>query len=320
MIKLKETIKAEKKLKLAVFAFLALAIVALPIFAFSSRKSDVYVNAKAGEQRDGSTSHPYKTISEAIDHSKNKDEVEIHVAKGEYKENITLRNGMKLFGENRENTIIKAKKEKNETVSMKNDSTIDGFTIKNGKMGIWVEKDAKASIINCVVKDNGNGIAIQGGDIKKSNQVSISKTKIRNNSWSGIYSAGIRRISITDSEILGNKKDGIDLARGTSAWIGGTSIKDNKGSGMKLVVDQSSVWTKNNDIRRNSREGIEISSYGTDGRIDISKTKIVDNGRFGIARLQRAGNTSWTKNLTFGIAPEFWGNISGDISSVLYIK
>ncbi|HAT73460.1 MAG: AAA family ATPase [Candidatus Moranbacteria bacterium GW2011_GWF2_36_839] len=318
MFKFKQVVRVNKGLKIAIFTFLALTIITLPMFASSSRKSYLYVDHKAGDNRDGSASHPYKSISEAIDHAK--DKAEIHVAKGEYKENISLKNGIKIFGEDREKTIIKAKKEKQATISMKNNSTIDGVTIRNGKNGIWVEKDAEASIINCIVKDNGTGIAIEGGNTKKSNQVSISKTKIKDNNWSGIYGAGARRISITESEISGNKKDGIDLARGTSAWIGGTSIKDNKGSGMKLVIDQSSIWTKNNDIRRNSREGIEISSYGTDGRIDISKTKIVDNGRHGIARLQRAGYISWTKNLTYGITPEIWGNISGDISSVLYIK
>jgi len=320
MIKLNQAIKTEKKLKLAVFAFFVLAIMTLPIFASSSRKSHLYVDHKAGDNRDGSTSHPYKSISEAIDHAKNKDKVEIHVAKGEYKENITLRNGVKLFGENRENTIIKAKKEKYETVSMKNNSTIDGFTIKNGKSGIWIERDAEASIVNCIVKDNDNGIAIEGGDTKKSNQVSISKTKIKNNDRSGIYSAGARRISITENEISENRKDGIDLARATSAWISENSIRNNKGSGMKLVLDQSNIWTRKNDIRENGREGIEVASFGTEGRIDIAKTKIVKNGLFGVARLQRAGAIDWNKFFTTNNQTEVWENRSGNISPIIYIK
>lgn len=319
MIKLNQILKDKKSLKIAVFVFLALAIMTLPIFAFSSRKSDLYVNAKVTGEQNGSKNHPYKTINQALDKADGK--VEIHIAKGEYKENITLKKGVKLLGENKDNTIIKAKKDKWATVFIKNDAEINNLTIKDGKKGIWVKKDAEATITNCFIKDNdGVGIYIEANNINKSNQVVISNTKVKGNDHSGIQAVGARRITITNSEIYGNKKDGIDLARGTSAWIGGTSIKDNKGSGMKLVLDQSSIWTKSNDVRRNSREGIEIASYGTDGKIDISKTKIVDNGRFGIARLQRAGYTSWAKNLTYGIAPEFWGNISGSISSVLYIK
>lgn len=318
MFKFKQVVQVNKGLKIAIFAFLALAIIILPMFASSSRKSYLYVDHKAGDNRDGSASHPYKSISEAIDHAK--DKAEIHVAKGEYKENISLKNGIKIFGEDREKTIIKARKEKQATVSMKNNSTIDGVTIRNGKNGIWVEKDAEASIVNCIIKDNDNGIAIEGGDTKKSNQVSISKTKIKDNDRSGIYGAGARRISITESEISGNKKDGIDLARGTSAWMEGNSIRENGGSGMKLVLDQSNIWTRKNDIRENKREGIEVASFGIAGRIDIAKTKIVKNGLFGIARLQRAGNVDWNKSFTVSDRTEIWENRSGNISHIIYIK
>ena len=320
MFNLKKSIQINRGLKIAIFSFLALIIIALPTLASSSRKTHLYVDIKAGDEQDGSSSHPYDSINEAIDHAKNKDGVEIHVAKGEYKENITLRNGIKLFGEDREKTIIKAKKGKNEAISMKNNSTINGFTIKNGKSGIWVERDAKASIINCIIKDNDNGIAIEGGDTKSSNQVSISKTKIKNNSRSGIYSAGARKISITENEIFGNKKDGIDLARETKAWIEENSIRENGGSGMKLVLDESEIWTKRNDIRENKREGIEIASFGGYGRVDIAKSKIVKNGLFGIARLQRAGNINWNNFFTLSNQTEVWRNFSGNISHIIYIK
>lgn len=319
MSNLNYKIKTDKRLKLAIFALLALLIVTLPVFAFSSRKSELYVDKKASGEQDGSSAHPYDSISKAIDHAK--DDAEIHVAKGEYKENISIKDGIKIFGHDKDDTIIKAKKGKLATVSMKNNSEINGLTIKDGKRGIWVENDAKAKIIDCIVKDNDDdGIGIEGGDTKKSNQVIISKVEIKDNGWDGIYSTGARRISITDSKIYRNKKEGINLAAGTSAWIGETSIRENKGSGMKLVIDQSEIWTKNNDIRLNSREGIEIASFGGAGRIDLSKSKIVKNGRFGIARLQRAGYINWGTSLTFGIQPELWENILGNISRVIYIK
>jgi len=311
--------KVNKRLKIASFSVLALVIIALPVFTFSSRKSELYVDAKASGTQNGSASHPYDSISEAISHAK--DRADIHVAKGEYKENISLKDGIKLFGKDKEKTIIKAKKDKYATVSMKNNSTINGFTIKGGKRGIWVENDAKASIVNCIIKDNDDdGIGIEGGNNSVVDQVSISETEIRDNGWDGIYSTGPRKISIMDSEIKGNAKEGINLASGTSAWIYGNSIKENGGTGMKLVLDQSNIWTKKNDIRSNKREGVEVASYGGLGRIDISKSKIVKNGRFGIARLQRAGSANWGGSLTFGIQPELWENYFGSISSVIYLK
>ena len=319
MLSFNREINANKRLKLAIFGLVILIIIILPVFVLASRKSQLYVDAKASGTQNGSASHPFDSISEAISHAK--DKTEIHVAKGEYKENISLKDGIKLFGSDKEKTIIKAKKDKYAAVAMKNNSTINGFTIKGGKRGIWVENDAKASIVDCIIKDNeDDGIGIEGGNAQDSNQVSISETKIKNNGWDGIYSTGPRRISIMDSEISQNRKDGINLAGGTSAWIYGNSIRENGASGMKLISDQSNIWAKKNDIRLNNREGAEISSYGGAGRIDISKSKIVKNSRFGIARLQRAGDTNWGANLTFSAQPELWENFFGGISNVIYIK
>jgi hypothetical protein len=319
MFNLNCKIKADKKLKLAIFGLLALLIATLPVFAFSSRKSELYVDAKANGEQNGSSAHPYKTINEALRHAK--DDADIHVAKGEYEENISIKDGIDLFGHDKDDTIIKSEKKKWATVSMKNNATINGFTIKDGKRGIWIEKDAKASISDCIIKDNyDDGVGIEGGDTKKSNQVYIGKTEIKDNGWSGIYSAGPRRIVLIDNVISKNKKDGVDLASGTSAWIEGNSIRENKASGMKLRLDQSDIWTKDNDIRLNNREGIEVSSYGGVGRIDIAKSKIVKNDRYGIARLQRAGQTNWGTSLTLGSKTELWENDFGNISKLFYIK
>lgn len=306
--------------KLAVFGIIAFVLITLPIFAFSSRRSDLYVNAKASGNQDGSKDHPYEKISQATDKANGK-KVDIHVSKGEYKENIALEKGVRLFGEDKDKTIIKAKKDNRAVVYMKKDVEINGFTIKDGKQGIWVEDKGEAKIINCIIKDNDeDGIYIEASDAKESNQVIISENNVRRNGYKGIRAVGARKVSITDNEIYENKNDGIDLARGTSAWIGGNSIKSNGGSGMKLAIDGSNIWTKNNSVRNNKREGAEIASYGGAGRINISKSKFVDNGLYGIARLQRAGNISWGAYLTDDIKTEFWGNGSGSISNVIYIK
>jgi len=300
--------------------FLSVLILA-PFFAFSSHRSDFYVNTKASGEKNGSKDHPFETINDALDKADGK-KANIHVAKGEYKENITLEKGIKLFGENKDNTIIKAKKDKWATVFIENDAEINGFTIKNGKRGIWVDDNAESKIVDCIIKDNNEeGIYIEAGEVSESNQVIISNTKVKENDYKGIRAVGARKVVITDNEIYGNKNDGIDLASGTKGWIAENSIRENGGSGMKLVLDGSEIWTRRNDIRENKREGIETASYGGAGRINIDKSKIVKNGLYGIARLQRAGYIDWGKNLTFGgIMPELWGNTSGTLSNVIYIK
>ena len=206
---------------------------------------------------------------------------------------------------------------------MEDDSEVDDFTIKRGKRGILVKKSAKASIIDCIVKYNKkDGIFIQGGDTKKSHQVVVSKSEIRNNGQAGIYSTGKRRVVIMDSEIYNNKSDGIDLAGGTSAWIAKNKVKNNGGSGFKLVIDNSDIWTKSNSIRNNKREGMEISFSGGAGRINIAKTKIVNNDLHGIAKIQKGFLTTslWNKYLTVENNTQLWGNKLGNVVRVYLSK
>jgi hypothetical protein len=319
---LSQKMTANNKLKFAILGVAALILIATPIFALGNKRSELWVNQKASGAHDGSKDHPFKTIWEALD--KAKDKAEIHVAKGEYSENIELKDGIKLFGEDKDNTIIKAKKDKWSAVLMKDNSEIDGFTIKDGKRGIWIEKYAKVSIIDCAIKYNDkDGIAIEGGNTNKADAVFISKTEIRKNGQAGIWSTGPRRVIIVDSDILDNGSDGINLAQGTSAWIADNRINNNDGSGMKLAIDRSNIWTRDNSIRENGREGVEVSLFGVAGRIDIAKTKIVDNALHGIAKLNRAvaGSASlWNKYLTIDAKTQFWGNKQGDISRIIFVK
>ena len=310
------------KFKLIVLVAAILIMSAVPALTFSSKTKDLYVNADAGDHQDGSKKHPYETISQAI--YKAKGRTDIHVSNGEYEENITIKKNVKIFGEDKKKTVIKAEKDKWATVTMKDDSEIDDFTIKNGKIGIWVESHDSAKIINCIVKDNDrDGIFIEKSDTKKSHEVLISKTEVKDNGWSGIFSNGPRRVIIMESEILYNNRDGVDLARGTSAWIAENSIRENKGSGLKLAIDGSDIWTKNNNIRENKREGLEVSFFGGAGRINIKKSKFVDNNFYGIARLQRAGGINyglWNKYLTFEDKVEYWDNGKGSLSPVIGVK
>ncbi len=309
------------KNKLIVKGLLIILLLSLPMWTFSSHKNDLYVDVKASSQQDGSSSHPYKTIKQAI--KKGDRKTEIHVAKGVYEENITLKKGMELLGEDKDNTVIKAKKSSQSTVTMEDDSKIDGFTIKRGKRGVLIKKSAKVSIIDCIIKYNKrDGIFIQGGDTKKSHQVVISESEVRDNGQAGIYSTGARRIVIMNSEIHNNKSDGVDLAQGTSAWIAKNKIKNNKGSGFKLVIDNSNIWTKDNSIRKNKREGMEISFGGKVGRINIAKTKIVNNGLYGIVKIQKVflNSSLWNKYLTIDNKSQFWGNRASNITQISFVK
>lgn len=281
--------------------FLGLAFVILitaPVFVFGSSKT-VFVDKEAKGSEDGSSAHPYHSISKAL---KNADSgTEVFIAKGRYEENITLPKGVKLIGKKKDrgDVVIEADNNDRPTIVMKHKSEIDHLTVKGGRHGVRVEEDSKAIIYDVLVKDSKrDGIHIDSASRDKKFQVSISKSSIRNNDRTGIFSEK-RNIVVMDSDIISNGSDGIDLAAGTKAWLEDNRFNDNHGSGARFVVDGSNVWNKSNGFRRNDREGAEVNSFGLPGTVGFKKTAFIDNGRYGIAKVAR--NIAGLKNFSVSL-------------------
>jgi hypothetical protein len=293
-----------------------IAVIVIPFVTFASNRNDIYVNVNASGTENGSTSHPYKTISRALDNANEK--TNVHIAKGTYKENIEIPAGVRIFGESRDGVVIDPKDDDKSVVTMRNASQINKVTIKGGENGIKIREGAKASIVKCVVKDNDkDGIRIEEAKVLDTRKVSITDSIIKNNGRTGIY-AQTRRIVIMNNEITNNGTNGIDLAPGTSAWVEDNEIKDNDESGMKLILDRSNVWTKDNEMRGNDNQGIEIESRGNSGRVDINDSNISSNSNYGIAKIQtRAGSVSIWNGLTIQNNNKYYQNNNGNISSVI---
>lgn len=307
--------------KAAILIVIACVFLIAPFLAYSSHKDIIWVDEKADGKEDGSSKHPYRDIGDAMDEADKGDEV--HVRSGEYNENVKIKSGVKLVGSGEYSTIIKAKNDDKPAVTMKNGSKISDVTVKNGHYGIEVEGEGKVSIENCVIKRNKrDGIKIGKGDTKESKRVLIYKSVIKENGRAGISSEK-RRVDLVKNEIYENKSDGVRLASGTNAWINNNLIRDNHGSALTLTLDFSNVWIKDNQFRDSDREGIEISSYGNSGNINIQKSKIWNNSRYGIAKVARSTSVSesyWSKNLTFkGIPNQVAENAMGQISKNILV-
>lgn len=294
-------------------------LVSLPAFSFSGGRSNLYVDDSNHGSEDGSKSHPFNTIKEAMHEADKK--TDIHISKGFYKENVEIKKGVRLYGEDEDKVTIEAKSSKDKAAVLMNDETvIDNIKVRKGKYGIKVRSEAEASIVDCIIEDaERDGIRIKIGKIKDSRLVSISESVIKDNDGAGIDSDK-RKLSIVKSEIRDNGGDGIDIAAGSHVWMYKNYITDNEKSGMKLRIDQSNIWTKKNKITRNGREGIEINFYGGAGRIDIKDSGVFKNDRNGIARVQRgfAGNSwgLWNSYLTFSGINNIGENGHGNISKV----
>lgn len=284
-------------LKRVFIAFVALLVV-VPVLTFASHSKKIYVDDSATGDQDGSSSHPYKTINQALRRANSS--TEVHVANGTYKENLEVPNGVEIFGQNRDKTIIEAKNGDKSTVYLKGSAKLDDLTIKKGKNGIKVDNGGRVKILSCNVSKNDNdGIFISAkADLKEKDQVMISEVNASDNGRNGIYSEK-RNVIIYKSTLQRNKSNGAVFAAGFKAWIGSTEFKDNYASGMVVTLDGTQLYTKNNSYSNNNREGIEVNAYGAAGRIDIAKSKIRNNDNYGIARVERkAVNNNIWKGLT----------------------
>lgn len=296
-----------------------LAVIALPFFGFARGGDKIYVNEDTSGTQNGSSSHPYKTIWQGLDKAHDGDEV--IVAKGTYKERITLPKGVKLSGAGKGKTIIKSSERSDDPViNMKDGSKVWGITVKDGEVGIYVRQGAKVDIIDSDIRENRHeGIIIENGERTDKEKVSIVNCEVKDNGWSGIYSKK-RKVVIMESGIKNNGRNGVVFESGVRAWIDNNSISENKGSGLVMNLDGADVTiASKNTFRKNGREGVEVSSFGMTGSLDVRKSRLSENGRYGVARISKIANIS--PSVWSGLVVEgnntFFGNGLGDVSSLV---
>lgn len=302
------------KWKNSLLAVAFFALILGPALVLGGSKT-LYVDEDNKGTQDGSHDHPYRTISKALKHAKGS--TVVYVGKGTYKENITLPKDVKLIGgKNTDDVVIKADNPDQPVIVMKDDTEVNKITVVGGRHGIRVLEHAEAKIIRSVVKGSTrDGIHIDKGSRDKKEQVIIEKSTIKNNRMAGIFSEK-RKLIVMDTDIIGNG-DGVDLVASVRAWFEDNRILENRGSGFKLTMDGADFWSKNNSIRRNGREGVEVNSYGEAGEIGFKKAAFVDNGRYAVARIARSGSGNFKGLLLENNRYE--GNRLGSISAILRI-
>lgn len=302
-------------------AVLAIGIlIMLPFFAFSSDKEKVFVDDSTSGKQTGSSTHPFKTIDQAIDSLDDGEKAEIFVSAGTYKENIELPKRVKLIGTDKDKVIIEADDDGRAVVKMNHKSELQKVTVRKGKYGVKVDDGDEVSIWKCIIKDNDeNGVKIEAAPREDKYQAFIGESEIKDNGRSGIYSQK-RRLVLMNNLILNNEGDGITLESGVSAYIHDNRIKDNDKSGLAIKFDGSLIWAKNNTYYDNGREGVEIKFFGGSGNVNIYKSKFYKNDRWGLARTLVGGaseNTLGGLKLWDNIFSE---NVSGEISQPIFVN
>ena len=166
----------------------------------------------------GSGPNNYTKIQDAIDNATNGDTVFVY--KGSYPEHIQITKEITLVGETREQTIIIGNYSNNMIRIQANNTKIMCFTIKYGRIGIYLVDTSNFTITQNILIDNWEGI----GTLDSSNG-SISSNILKNNDFEGINPVGSTEITISGNYIE-NSIEGIFLSSSLSNIIYGNTIRD----------------------------------------------------------------------------------------------
>lgn len=203
----------------------------------------------------------------------------ILVAAGEYKENIVMKNGVSVIGENAEATILDGQKMGNvvtfKGISDQNNSRLENFTIKNAQEnlgGIFIE-DSSPIINRNIILQNDYDIYIKGesSPVLQRNRLSESKAAIQIFNLSDVQNSNPL---ILDNVIFGNKK-GINVYHG-NATIEHNTISFNSAYGIDagatfgIYMTSASALIKNNIITDNGTCEICSGIYIDDKSQNVS--------------------------------------------------
>ncbi|MDD3190567.1 MAG: right-handed parallel beta-helix repeat-containing protein [Candidatus Pacebacteria bacterium] len=247
----------------------------------------------------------FVSIQEAIDAAVSGDAV--FVSAGEYKGNITMKDGVSLIGAGAENTILDGEKVGN-VVAFKNivdvDTRLEGFTIKNSEenlSGVMIE-DSSPIINRNIILDNDYDIYIKGESSPTIQRNRLSSSK------AGVQIFNLEKPNnslpvIIDNFIFQNKK-------GINAYKANVKIEHN-------TISYNDSY--------GSYAGATFGVYLTSGSAEIKNNIITDNGTCelcsGIYADEKSSgvvidyNNLWNnKNnfLCFGECKMLGNNFSGD--------
>ena len=165
-----------------------------------------YVDDDAPPGGDGSPSHPFRFIQEAVDAANDGDE--IRVCHGEYNESVDITKKLEILGGHEDligndtdgsiinGGIIAIYIHKTQV----NKGKINGFTIQNSGFGIFVDYASHIEISDNILINNYRGIFLF-----HSHENIIKDNHIYNSEWAGINIEATNHSKITENFIHHNK-------------------------------------------------------------------------------------------------------------------
>ena len=260
-----------------IILLLILLLVAAPAKA-SAASYDLYVDGSYGGDEEGTSEKPFTTIKKALEKAEKNSsgERKIYIKSGSYSENLTLAKGVRLYGQDKNNTVITGSGFSH--IVLEEDNALENLTISGGTNAVTV--NGKATINKCVIKN-----ALKNGiDAKASNfQITIERSELTKNG-KGAYIEKGRNVTIDGNYVHNNSEEGLDLRNKIRGTVTNNDITSNGEGGIEIIAGSSDVDIKNNTISKNKASGIANQFYpqAKTGKISILNNTISRNNDYGI--------------------------------------
>lgn len=271
---------------------------------FAASQYGLYVDANTNQTvQDGSLQYPFKTISAALESVKENDGLDttIHIAKGQYIENVVLESRIKLIGEGKESIIFPGG---GTALIIKDYNEISNLKISNANIGIEIV-GSPVLIDNVYIEDMQSiGINIKKSKASENNEIKVTNSTIENSRGKGIY---VERsyINFQGNTIRNNNQEGIDIRQSVKGKIEKNRITSNKESGIEVIIGKANILITRNRISNNRGSGIATQyypQYKETGEIAIKNNNILSNKGYAIDCQTTQGggmkSTYWTKSTT----------------------
>lgn len=253
-------------------------LLTFPLFT-KAADFNLYVDKNYSGEELGSMEKPFSSIAKAIEGAKqNRPGLrKIYVANGEYNENISLSESIKITGQNKEQTIINVPELS--TVTLDGGNKIENITISGGFVGLTIK--GLSIIENAkIVGAKRKGIDI----LPETSFVIISDSEISKNGGKGIYVQKGNSIYISGNLIKENEGEGLDIRQNISGLVMENEMSQNTESGIETLIGGSDLVIKKNIVTDNLANGIASQSYPEvleNGKLKIIENTISNNGKYG---------------------------------------